>query len=310
MTDISFVIPALNEENSIGRTIDSIRVQTPDRYEIEIIVVDNGSCDTTVDICRNRSVQVIELPAATIAAARNCGAAASTGKYLVFLDADVELSSDWGAGLDSALELLHASTPQLCGNKVMPPPESENWFLKYWFTGLATAPNPGYIGSAHMITARAGFDQLKGFDATLVTGEDYDLCQRTRSLGGQIHVLPHMRVIHHGFPSTIQAFIRREVWHGSGDAQSLRQALASTTVLATAIFGGLHLCIILGLLLGLPALSTLALVILAAELISIAQVKFAHRPLAQRLINSHIVYLYLWGRLLSLIKALFKRRGD
>jgi glycosyltransferase involved in cell wall biosynthesis len=112
---VSVVIPAYNAEVYLRRTVDSILCQTYKR--LEIIIVDDGSTDKTLDIAEEYAagdsrVEVISTPNQGVAAARNLGIDRATGAFIAFLDADdlwhptkiekqlATLSSrgpDWGA---------------------------------------------------------------------------------------------------------------------------------------------------------------------------------------------------------------------
>ena len=80
------IIPALDEEASIARAIRSCREAGP----CEVIVVDGGSCDRTVEIARGRADAVIAAPRGR-AAQMNAGAAVARGEVLLFLHADTLL---------------------------------------------------------------------------------------------------------------------------------------------------------------------------------------------------------------------------
>ena len=89
----SIIIPAFNAAATLGRAVESVRTQSWPAHEI--IVVDDGSTDSTVEIARQYgdAVRLIQQPNSGVSAARNAGAAAATGDWLAFLDAD-----DWYAG--------------------------------------------------------------------------------------------------------------------------------------------------------------------------------------------------------------------
>ena len=92
---ISVVIPAYNEANYLGGTLASVRA-VADSYTVpvEVIVVDNNSSDETAGIAAAAGATVVFEPKNQIARARNAGAAAATGDYLVFVDADTRLEGD------------------------------------------------------------------------------------------------------------------------------------------------------------------------------------------------------------------------
>jgi glycosyltransferase involved in cell wall biosynthesis len=86
---ISFVVPAYDEERLIGRTLDSLRAAGEALGEpFEIVVADDDSSDATPRIAAERGARVVPLKRRQIAAARNAGAAAARGEFLVFVDAD------------------------------------------------------------------------------------------------------------------------------------------------------------------------------------------------------------------------------
>jgi len=94
---ISFVIPARNEEKSIGQVIDSILKQSePDLIE-EIIVVDNGSTDQTGKVAQShgQKVTVVYQPKPGIAVARYTGFETAKGEIIATLDADTLLPTTW-----------------------------------------------------------------------------------------------------------------------------------------------------------------------------------------------------------------------
>ena len=94
---VSVIIPCYNAEKNIMQCIDSILSQT--LTQTEIICVDDGSTDTTLDILRDYQekdsrIRVIQQKNAGAGAARNVGLDCASGEYLSFLDADDFFESD------------------------------------------------------------------------------------------------------------------------------------------------------------------------------------------------------------------------
>ena len=88
---VSFIIPAYQSGQTLGRTLSSVVAQSV--FDWEAIVVNDGSDDRTAAIAcdwveRERRIRFVDLPHGGASRARNAGIAASTGKWLVFLDAD------------------------------------------------------------------------------------------------------------------------------------------------------------------------------------------------------------------------------
>jgi len=108
----SAVIPAFNSAPTLARAIESVRAQSWPVHEI--IVVDDGSTDATAEVARQfgEAVRLIQQENSGVSVARNAGAAAATGDWLVFLDADdwyapdrIRLHAEWIAE-DATLDCL------------------------------------------------------------------------------------------------------------------------------------------------------------------------------------------------------------
>ncbi|MDP2978254.1 MAG: glycosyltransferase family A protein, partial [Thiobacillus sp.] len=107
----SVVIPAFNSAATLARAIESVRAQSWPAHEI--IVVDDGSTDATAEIAAGfDGVRLIRQKNSGVSVARNAGAAAASGDWLAFLDADdwyapdrIKLHAEWIAE-DAALDFL------------------------------------------------------------------------------------------------------------------------------------------------------------------------------------------------------------
>ncbi len=96
--DVSIIIPAKNEEENIGKCLEAIYGQETD-YRFEVIVIDSGSLDQTMDIVKKYSpVQLVEIQPGEFGhgKTRNLGAKDSKGDYIVFLNADaIPVDKNW-----------------------------------------------------------------------------------------------------------------------------------------------------------------------------------------------------------------------
>jgi glycosyltransferase involved in cell wall biosynthesis len=86
---LSVVIPALNEERHLGQLLADLQHQS--RRPDEIILVDAGSSDATVQIA-NQSQAVVLHGEPPVACGRNLGGFSATGDLIIFLDADTRLA--------------------------------------------------------------------------------------------------------------------------------------------------------------------------------------------------------------------------
>jgi rhamnosyltransferase len=98
---VSVVIPVLNARDELARCLDAIDAQELDG-EVEVVVVDSGSTDGSIELARERGAVVIEIPKHefTFGRSRNLGAAAAGGEVLVFTSADAYATDErWLATL-------------------------------------------------------------------------------------------------------------------------------------------------------------------------------------------------------------------
>lgn len=90
---ISFVVPAHNEEQLLGATLEAIhQAARPVGTPYEIVVADDASTDRTAPLAEAHGARVVHVAHRQIAATRNAGARAAQGSVLVFVDADTRVS--------------------------------------------------------------------------------------------------------------------------------------------------------------------------------------------------------------------------
>jgi glycosyltransferase involved in cell wall biosynthesis len=93
---ISVIIPTHNSELSIKSCLDSVNSQSLPRDQYEIIVVDDGSKDKTLDLAKKCMVDnIISINTCSVGTARNIGARSAKGQLLAFLDSDCVAKSNW-----------------------------------------------------------------------------------------------------------------------------------------------------------------------------------------------------------------------
>src|SRR5215510_10532530 len=212
----SVIIPMRNEEENIARCLTSLQHLQISAEEFEVIVVDNGSSDRSVEVARqfqrfiNR--EILERPGIYISGARNAGAAVARGSYLAFLDADCEAKPEW---LSQAARMISRGSPGVFGSFYLIP-DGSSWVARNWYgdrerkEGGAVSDLPG----GDLFVSRELFCRLQGFDESIQTNEDFEFCQRARADGMSICSLPELSVIHWGTPQSVAGFFRRHRWHG------------------------------------------------------------------------------------------------
>lgn len=98
LTRLSVIVPTLDEEAHLGRTLEGLV-----RPDVEVIVVDGGSADATVDVAARLGARVLHAPRGR-ARQLNAGASAARGEVLLFLHADTRLPDDFDAVVAEALK--------------------------------------------------------------------------------------------------------------------------------------------------------------------------------------------------------------
>jgi len=89
---ISFIVPAHNEAQALGRTLAALRRAAAEAgVPAELIVVDDASTDATPRIAREAGARVVSVAHRQISRTRNAGAAVARGELLLFVDADTEV---------------------------------------------------------------------------------------------------------------------------------------------------------------------------------------------------------------------------
>jgi len=192
---VSVVIPAYNAGSTIERTLSSALAQTSPAHEI--IVIDDGSSDNTLEVLRpyENRVTVKSQSNAGASAARNHGCRLATGDFIAFLDADdlwhpqklaiqqstFDTISNLVLSFTSNLTIREASAHNfdMASIPIQQPPRVT---LLDNFDRLFLSP---YFGTPNVMMRREHFVRCGGFDESLSTAEDVDLWIRA-SYGHQV----------------------------------------------------------------------------------------------------------------------------
>lgn len=302
---VAFIIPAYNEAEMLPSTLDSIKQYATGIGHYEVLVIDNRSTDGTAAIASAKGARIISSDARTIGGSRNLGASASEAGTFVFLDADITLTREWSLNAPRHIARV-AGNPFLITGSDCRIGRAAGWVANIWFNAPTLKVSGQYIGSAHLIMSRLLFKQLGGFDESLKTGEDYDICSRARALGAQIAKEPALKVIHHGIPRSAAEFMQREMWHGLGDSQSIKSILKSKVAITALIFAAVHIAALLFILLPAPApyLTLPSLLLILLICLASAVRKFGLSKPVILLKAGFLYYLYYCGRSLSILSSL------
>ncbi len=214
---VSVIIPARNEEQFLAECLDSLcRLEYP-RESFEVILVDNGSTDRTLEIAErfksSLDLRILQKAGVPISALRNLGAAAARGEVFAFLDADCRVPLSW---LRDATALLRTQGAGVIGAEPLLP-ENVTWVSRAWL-GRRPVEKRGevsYVGTANFIVSRENFVRVGGFDESLETNEDCEFCHRIRAAGLSVLAFPQIAIVHLRVPRTLADFYRKQKWHGT-----------------------------------------------------------------------------------------------
>lgn len=179
---ISIVVPAFNEERLLGQSLAQIKASAkafePLGWETELIVCDNNSTDQTAKIAREAGAMVVFEPVNQIARARNCGARAATGDWLIFVDADSqpssELFSDVAGQITAGKCVAGGSTVRMDAKKF---PGG----LIVWIWNFSSRSFKLLAGS-FIFCETSAFRKIGGFSEKMFAAEELDLSQRLKKI--------------------------------------------------------------------------------------------------------------------------------
>lgn len=219
---IAFVVIGRNEGARLKRCLDSLTGQVG-----RTVYVDSGSSDGSPACARNLGFRVIELDPAqgrfTAARGRNEGATQLAGEIpglaaVQFIDGDCVLAPGW---IDAAAKHLHdhPEIAVLCG-RLRERDRDRSMFAR--LCDLDWDGPAGEIRACGGITLVRldAFTAVQGFDATLATGEEADLCKRIRDRGGKVVRLAVEMAQHDAGMTTFADWWKRTVRVGYGYAEA------------------------------------------------------------------------------------------
>jgi glycosyltransferase involved in cell wall biosynthesis len=186
---ISFIVPAHNEQQYVGRTLEAIHESARAAgHSYEVIVVDDASTDATAAVAAQHQAAVVRVEHRQIAATRNSGARAARGERLFFVDADTLIkprvvaaamrAMDRGAAGGGAPARFDGPVPLYAR-------------LLLWWINLFMRLG-GMTGGACMFCKREAFEAVGGFNENLFGAEDAVLSSALKREGPFVVLWPHV----------------------------------------------------------------------------------------------------------------------
>ena len=217
--EVSVIVPCYNEEKTISFLLDAIYQQTYPISLLEVIIADAISIDRTRENInsfskRNRDlrVKIIDNPFRTIPAAINLAVKATSGQFIVRLDAHSIPNNTY---IQKCINALKQGLAECVGGVWDIVPGGKDWIAR---SIAAAAAHPIAVGdaqyrftrkSAYVDTVPFGafrkelFQRIGGFNEKLLTNEDYEFFTRIRKNNGRIWLDPAIRCTY---------FARKNLW--------------------------------------------------------------------------------------------------
>lgn len=188
---VSIIIPTLNEEACLARVLRHLSILYPSAKEI--IVVDGGSTDRTIDIAESVGIRVISSRQAKRSVQMNLGAKYAKGQILCFLHGDTLVPDDLIAIITATL-----NNPKIAGGGFISlmTGSTTRWgtslhnALKTYYAPLLFRPRLFFtrglrvlFGDQVIFCRRQDFERCGGFDSSLSIMEEADFCVRLVQIG-------------------------------------------------------------------------------------------------------------------------------
>ena len=216
---ISVIVCTFNGSRTLSKCLESLlRLDYPN---YEVIVVNDGSTDTTAKIASNYGFRVITTENRGLSSARNTGLNAATGEIVAYIDDDAHADPHWLRYLASTF--MNTQHVGVGGPNIAPPDDG--------LIAECVAHSPGnpvhillsdseaeHIPGCNMAFRKSALEAIGGFDPQFrIAGDDVDVCWRLQQNGWTLGYSPGAMVWHHR-RNSIRAYWKQQ--HNYGKAES------------------------------------------------------------------------------------------
>ena len=205
MVEISVIIPILNEEKYIKKCLDSIIESDFDKNNMEVLLVDGGSKDKTIDIIKEYQqkypfLKLLHNPKKIVPIAMNLGIKEAKGEYIIRLDAHSSYPKDYFSTLIKYHKELNAdNVGAVVITEVKNKNNTSNAIKNVLSDKLGVGGSDfrnGVDEIKEVDTVPFGcykkevFDKIGYYDERLVRNQDIELNKRLKKAGGKIYLIP------------------------------------------------------------------------------------------------------------------------
>ena len=231
---VSIIIPTYNEEKNIEECLDTLMNQDHTNYEI--IVVDGGSTDRTVEIIKKYPVKLIIDKNGNIPHSRNIGWKNSKGNFVAYIDGDCEADKCW---LKKLVECLYNNKDKKIagiGGSTRTPEKASDFIkslgimLNTWWGGIGSAQGTNFkdekevesIPNCNALYHKNILKIIGGFDENFDVGEDFDLNFRIRKNGYRLIYTPKA-IVYHKMRSNLRKWCKRMFEYGKARTKIIKK---------------------------------------------------------------------------------------
>lgn len=220
---ISIIVPAYNAEKTIEETLESLLAQNFPADKYEIILVDNGSKDRTINIVKKYPIRIVTCNKRGSSNARNKGASYARGRILAFTDADCRVDKNWLNEINEAFkdEGLHAAQGQGNLTHSRDTRIKTECFIDEYLTAIASMNERRMLGDTKNFAIRKWvFEKIGGF---IPSKEECDMLFVAELFKKNYNVKFNERmIVYHNYSLTLQRIIQKSLRHGLSDYLSIK----------------------------------------------------------------------------------------
>lgn len=227
---VSVVVVVYNGEQYIKECIQSILNLDYPKDKYELILVDGGSNDMTLNIASEYSIRILHNKRRRIAPGRNLGALNAKGKYIAFTDSDCVVKTDWLTSLITTISFTDKDVVAVGGPNLIldtdPPFAKVVGYMQETFLASGGSPqsyrfkHPKYVislANCNVIYRKEIICKEK-YDDTFNVGEDAELNFRLKKAGYKFLYTPKAIVWHHR-RTNLKSFVKNMFSYGVAQAE-------------------------------------------------------------------------------------------
>ena len=195
--ELSIIIPTHNSDTTIEKCLNSLNSQSYSRVKYEIIIVDDGSKDKTVELAKKAVAdKIIEVEPCFQGKARNIGVKHADADLLAFIDSDCEAKNDWVESIVSELKNANAVTGPIHNGNPHSLIAWGEYFLEFGgFHKHNKRSAIRFLPGCNQGYSKKAFLKTSGFSEERIS-EDVMFGESLKKAGIQVFFIPQVQISH------------------------------------------------------------------------------------------------------------------